>query len=70
MENRHHNAGTQDRHASTAERLPANIDDAGIVAVARALRRQEVCINLLSDHKIANASLSIVLQLDCVGVSL
>jgi len=42
VKNRHHNVGTQDRHASTAERLPANIDHAGIVAVPIAVRRQEV----------------------------
>jgi len=40
VENRHHNADTQDRN--TAERLPANIDHAGLVAVAGAIRRPEV----------------------------
>ena len=42
MENRHHNADTQDRHTSTAQQLPANIDHAGLVAVARAIRPPEV----------------------------
>jgi len=42
VENRRHNADTQDRHTITADRLPANIDHAGVVAVARAIRRPEV----------------------------
>jgi len=42
VENRRHNADTQDRHANPAERLPANIDHPGPLAVARAICRQEL----------------------------
>jgi len=42
MENRPHNADTQDRHANVAKPLPANIDYVGPLADARAIRRPKV----------------------------
>ena len=42
MENCHHNADTQDRYSSTAERLQTNFNYAGSLTIARAIRRPEV----------------------------
>jgi len=65
VENRHHNADTEERHAGVPERLPANIDHRGPVAVVGAVCRPEVYpFSSVSTVPVAGLQRSVRVQAD------